>query len=89
MNDTVRVTPYRLTYEIEGEKYLSYFESLNKLMYAACELRAFDDCCPIDNLKVYEGNHRWVYSGWQPGMVYEWVRDDNQIWVDSFPQWDH
>ena len=26
MNDTVRITPYRLTYEIEGEKYLSYFE---------------------------------------------------------------
>lgn len=86
---SVRMTPYRISYEMEGDKYLEYFDTQDEMMYAACQLLAFNDCCPVHNLNVYESRHEWKYMGWQPGMIYEWVRDDNEIWVDAFPQWDH
>lgn len=86
---SIRVTDYWILYEVEDEKYLMYFDSRDAMLKKASEFKAFDDCCPRYIVEVGEGNDRWHYAGWEPGMVYHWWSDKAKEWERGFREWDH
>ena len=50
----------------------------------------FDDCMPVDVVKiVWHGKRVW-YMGWMPGMVFKFAdMYRNVVWEGCFPEWDH
>ena len=89
MEKSVRMTPYWAIMQIEDEDYLHYYDSRDEMLRACSKQIAFDDCGGVWPVRVVEHGKVWRYQGWQPGMVYEWVREDGKNWREAFPEWDH
>ena len=50
----------------------------------------FDDLDDSTVHKIYYKGKEVEYTGWQPGMKYEYKDlDGNTVWVGYFPEWDH
>ena len=86
---SIKMTNYWIMYEIEGDKYLNYFDNREDMLVKASYWKAFDDCSDLRVLEVREGKVEWHYSGWQPGMVYHWWSDNGKEWERRFREWDH
>lgn len=86
---SVKITDYKIIYEIEGEKYLEFFETKDRMLEQASYWKAFSDCCDIWIIEVKEGEASWHYSGWEPGMVFHWWSDKGQEWEIQRREWNH
>lgn len=50
----------------------------------------FSDCEPREVVEIVWHGKRVRYVGWQPGMKYQYVDDNNElVWEGYFPEWDH
>lgn len=51
---------------------------------------AFDDCSGEYVIFIMHEGKEIHYTGWKPGMTYEFADSENNIiWSNSFPEWDH
>lgn len=88
----MKITPYYVCYTQDGEKYIDYYEDKDQMLYTLARSYAFSDCCSDFNIdSIFIANHKIVYVGWQPGMLFEFrdVVTNKIIFSGRFPEWDH
>lgn len=64
---------------------MSRDEFFSRVAKAVC----FDDCGDYTVSEITFRGTRYVYSGWQPGMVYNFKSENGDEWEGCFPEWDH
>ena len=65
-------------------------DSEDRFFTDVSKVLAFDDCSYDKVLEIIWHGESVHYTGWQPGMVYEFRNDqDELVWTGSFPGWDH
>ena len=88
--EIVKRTDYWVVAEDEdGESYMVFFESRDEMLIWCSKQIAFADCGGYWIPAVCENMRVWKYMGWQPNMVFEWRRQDGEVWVRQFEEWDH
>ena len=88
--EIVKRTDYWVVAENEdGESYMVFFEDRDAMLIWCNKQIAFADCGGYWIPGVFENMMAWRYTGWQPGMVFEWRRQDGEVWVRQFEEWDH
>ena len=81
-----------IKYKEDSEIYTKNMEecSMDEIFYTAAKMFAFSDCSDIEVLEIIIDNKEYFYAGWQPGMVFAFEdKDENEVWNDSFPRWNH
>lgn len=89
MRDALLVSNHKIIVDMEGERYLAYYATIDEMLHEASRMMAFNDCEPFDSMTVTSYDSEWHYMGWQPGMKYEWEDDNGRTWVGYYPEWDH
>ena len=65
-------------------------EESEKMMRIVSKTLAFSDCSDERITKIVYHGRELNYTGWQPGMVYEYVDSNGVVMLSaSFPEWDH
>ena len=93
-----RVIPYSIVYHYYDDVldtntcYIRYFETEGEMYYWAARFYAFhdlDDSMEID--AMYNSGREFVYVGWQPDMLIEFVDKATRIpvYAAEFPELDH
>lgn len=87
----MKITPYMFKYSVEDDQILESFETKDDLFYNVSKFKAFYDCMPECRLlEIWCEGEKCHYCGWEPGMVMRYKNEKNEeVWCDSFPQWDH
>lgn len=73
-----------------GEVSLETFDDLDRMCFELAQFHAWndlDDSYEIEEA-VWEGK-KVRYAGWQPGMQFDFYIDNELIWRNWFPNWDH
>lgn len=63
--------------------------SRDEFFSRAAKAICFDDCGDYNVSEITFRGTRYYYSGWQPGMVYNFKAENGDEWEGSFPEWDH
>ena len=84
---------FTMTYEFDGEIETVTFEdaeSIDVIFATAAQEICFSDCTDIRNVRLHDKKYTYHYTGWQPGMVYEFADETGEVvWTGCFPRWDH
>ena len=65
-------------------------ENCEMMMYQVAKMICFSDCSDERVTKIVYRGREIEYSGWQPGMVMEFVDSNGEVaWGGCFEQWDH
>lgn len=86
MENWVKVTDYWFVVRKEDGEYIKYCDNEDQLLKEASKVIAFND---MEVIHVRSEGRAWHYNGWAPGMLFEWVRDDGDRWMEWFEEWDH
>lgn len=90
---SINAADYTITYDWDDDHdtiTFAPFESVSSVFAMAAREICFSDCSGVRNVKIHCGDQTYHYTGWQPGMVYEFADDKgNIVWTGYFPQWDH
>ena len=88
--ETVKVTNYySVSRDDNGDKYLTFYDSVDEMLHQCSKQIAFDDCGGVWPDFVVDNGKTWCYMGWQPGMIYQWTRSDGEVWSRQYLEWDH
>lgn len=82
----------RFDTEFNGEVTTTEFSGTmgkNKFFRRVAKAVCFADCGDYYITNIFFRGKRYYYSGWAPGMVYNFKSDDGDEWEESFPEWDH
>lgn len=95
-------TTFYTTYFNDSDEYCVYmpskeeslnpdFDPLSWVCYNVAKTIAFEDCTDETVQQIFCEGIELKYSGWQPGMVYEFYNAANReiVWCASFPSWEH
>ena len=79
----------------DGEVQVRHFddtdEGLNEMLTLASKIYCFNDCDDTwEIVSIVYKNKDLHYTGWQPGMVFEFADDKGEVvWSRAYECWDH